>query len=132
MKMDFTVDKSLNLTGLKAKDAIRFLVEKQDSGGVKIVEFEDSIDTGTFSIIKNANMAWVKGKILAIDSGQSKITLQHEPVEAWNWPQMKMDFPVAGAVNLAKLKPDTEMKFLVQKLDSGGIQIINLAVGDQK
>ena len=59
--------------------------------------------------------------------GAVRIFEQHGPVEAWGWPEMKMDFPVAGAVNIHQLKEGSKAQFLVKKLDSGGIQIINMA-----
>lgn len=71
------------------------------------------------------NQAWVNGTVLSIKSAESKLTLQHEAVEKWGWPQMKMDFPVAESVNIKVFDPQENYNFLVEKKDSGAIEIID-------
>ena len=120
MVMDFTVQQTIDLQNIRAKDPIRFLVEKSESGSIKV------IDIDTSNKASSANQVWVKGKVLKVRPLESKLTLQHGPVDAWGWPSMMMDFSVAESVNLKPLKIDAEYDFLVEKLSSGGIKIVNL------
>ena len=61
-----------------------------------------------------------------IDKKQYKLNLSHEPVEAWGWPSMMMDFPVSKSIDIGQLKKGQSLQFLVKKLDSGGIEIVDL------
>ena len=54
------------------------------------------------------------------------MTIKHEPVEAWDWPQMVMDFNVASNVPIAHIKNGEAIRFQVKKLDSGGIQVVGI------
>ena len=122
MVMDFNVNKNIDLNSIKAKDPIRFQVEKNADGSVQIIEIDNSKkSTGT-----NANQAWLKGKIVKVMDKDSKLTLQHGPVEAWGWPSMVMDFPVEKSLSLKTLKKDTEYNFLVEKHSSGSVKIVQL------
>jgi Cu(I)/Ag(I) efflux system membrane fusion protein len=122
MVMDFTVNKDIGLNTIKAKDPIRFLVEKKANGSIQIID----IDNSKKPTDANADQAWVKGKIVKVIDSESKLTLQHEPVEAWGWPSMVMDFPVEKSLSLKSLKKDSEYSFLVQKHSSGSIKIVQM------
>lgn len=130
MSMDFSVNKDIDLKGIKAKDKIRFLIDNLEGGGIQIIEIVDAkeapMDAKNRPHTDN-NQAWVKGKILKIKSKESRITLQHEPVEAWGWPEMMMDFPVSASLDINKLKQDESLEFLVQKHSSGAIEIIKIS-----
>ena len=122
MVMDFTVDKNIAIDHLKAGSSIRFLAKKLDSGGISIIE----IDGAANAQAMDDTRAWVTGTINSIDLGQSKLNLNHEPVEVWGWPSMMMDFPVADGVDISQLKKGQALQVLVQKKDSGGIEIVEV------
>ena len=123
MLMDFPVKKSIPINDLKEKQNIRFLVEKHDDGSIELIEIEG------LSAKKSAqasNQAWIKGKILHIMPSENKLTVQHEPVKAWGWPEMEMDFPVISSMDLSTLTEGVEFNYLVQKHDDGSIEIIEM------
>lgn len=124
MLMDFPVSKTININDLQSKQSIRFLVEKHKDGSIELIEIEG------LSANKNATMpknkAWVKGKILTILSDQQKLTVQHEPVDVWGWPQMEMDFPVISSMDLSSLKTGSDYNFLVEKHSDGSIEIVEM------
>ncbi len=125
MVMDFTVQENISIDHLEADSAIRFLVKKLDSGGIRIIE----IDEGNNKPAMDKNQAWVKGSINSIDKQQYKLNLNHEPVEVWGWPSMMMDFPVSRSIDIGQLETGQSLQFLVKKLDSGGIEIVNVKQG---
>ncbi len=51
------------------------------------------------------------GTITAMDAASHKVTLDHGPIPAINWPPMKMEFAVASSVDLAKLKTGDKVNF---------------------
>ena len=122
MLMDFPVIETLPINDLKEKQSIRFLVEKHEDGSIELIEIEGvSVEEQTSS-----NQAWVKGNILKIMPSEQKLTLQHEPVKVWGWPEMQMDFPVIKSMDLSPLSVDDEFNFLVEKHNDGSIEIIEM------
>ena len=126
MVMDFTVKADILLDKLSAQNKIRFLVEKQTSGGLTIIEIEDN---KIMSSAMDQSQAWVMGNINSINVKQSKLNLSHGPVEVWGWPSMMMDFPVASSVDISTLKEQQHVQLLVQKNDNGSIQVIQIKQG---
>jgi Cu(I)/Ag(I) efflux system membrane fusion protein len=123
MLMDFPVMKMIPLNTLKEKQSIRFLVEKHQDGSIELIEIEG------LSLSKkqqSSNQAWIKGKIVKIIASEQKLTLQHEPVKVWGWPEMKMDFPVIKSMDLTTLNLQMELNFLVEKHQDGSIEIIEM------
>lgn len=122
MVMDFTVDEKISIDHLKAGNPIRFLAKKLDSGGISIIEI-DGTDSGQNI---DDTQAWVTGTINSIDLEQSKLNLNHEPVEVWGWPSMMMDFPVSKSIDISQLEEGQQLQILVKKLDTGAIEIVKV------
>ena len=126
MIMDFTVNSDIPLDSLNSQSKIRFLVEKQSSGGIKIIDIEGN---KAMSSSMDKSQAWVMGNINSIDVKQSKLNLSHGPVEVWGWPSMMMDFPIAKNVDISSLKKEQHIQALVNKRDNGSIEIIQIKQG---
>jgi Cu/Ag efflux protein CusF len=60
---------------------------------------------------KKATTANATGTITAVNPANHKITFDHGPIPAINWPAMNMEFAVASAVDLAKLKTGDKVNF---------------------
>ena len=60
---------------------------------------------------KKATTADGTGTITAMNAANHKVTLDHGPIPAINWPPMKMEFAVASSVDLAKLKTGDKVNF---------------------
>jgi len=60
---------------------------------------------------KKATTADATGTIAALNAANHKITFDHGPIPAIDWPAMKMEFAVAPSVDLAKLKTGDKVKF---------------------
>ncbi len=129
------------LAGLKINETIvtsaQFLIDSESSLTASFERMQDpAVSSNPMSMSMQASEkgsasmddseAWVKGSINSIDMQQSKLNLKHEPVEVWGWPSMMMDFPLAKSVDINQFKQGQSLQFLVRKLDSGGIQIIDV------
>ncbi|WP_292514183.1 copper-binding protein [Methylobacterium sp.] len=55
--------------------------------------------------------ASAKGTVAAVDTGQHKVTFDHEPIPAIGWPAMHMEFAAAPSVDLSKVKPGEKVQF---------------------
>jgi Cu/Ag efflux protein CusF len=53
------------------------------------------------------------GTVTAVDAANRKVTLDHGPMPAINWPAMKMEFGVAPAVDLSKVKTGDKVRFML-------------------
>ena len=51
------------------------------------------------------------GTVAAVNASQHKVTFDHEPIPAINWPAMHMEFPAISSVDLSKVKPGEKVKF---------------------
>lgn len=59
-----------------------------------------------------ANKAIVgKGQVVLISKDKSKVTLNHEPMPAIQWPAMMMEFKVKNSAVLAKTKVGDKVSF---------------------
>ncbi len=122
MVMDFAVQEDISIEHLEVNSSLRFLVKKLEGGSIRIIE----IGGDNIKQTMDDGQAWVKGSINTIDKKQYKLNLNHEPVEVWGWPSMMMDFPVSKSIDMGQLKKGQSLQFLVKKLDSGGIEIIDM------
>jgi len=60
---------------------------------------------------KKTTTADATGTITALNAANHKITFDHGPIPAIDWPAMKMEFAVVPSVDLAKLKTGDKVKF---------------------
>ena len=74
----------------------------------------------------DASLVWIDGEVTSVAVEKNSMTIRHEPVEAWDWPQMVMDFNVAGDIPIAHIKSGETIRFQVKKLDGGGIRIVGI------
>jgi Cu(I)/Ag(I) efflux system protein CusF len=53
------------------------------------------------------------GTVTALNTAGRKVTLEHGPMPEMNWPAMKMEFGVASAVDLSKVKAGDKVRFTI-------------------
>lgn len=53
------------------------------------------------------------GTVTALNAAGRKVTLDHGPMPEMNWPAMKMEFGVASAVDLSKVKAGDKVRFTI-------------------
>lgn len=58
------------------------------------------------------------GTVMALNTTDHKVTLDHGPIPAIKWPSMKMEFAVAPSVDLSKVKTGDKIDFTLS--GSGG------------
>ena len=51
------------------------------------------------------------GTVTAVDAANRKVTLDHGPIPAIQWPAMKMEFAVVPSVDLSKVKMGDKVRF---------------------
>jgi Cu(I)/Ag(I) efflux system membrane fusion protein len=75
---------------------------------------------------KVQSAVWVQAEIESITPEENMLTLNHEPIPEWDWPEMMMDFTVIDTINFSQLKEGTHLRAKLNKKASGGYQIIDI------
>lgn len=77
---------------------------------------------------KKATTASGIGTVTAVNVPNRKVTLDHGPMPAINWPAMKMEFAVAPSIDLSKVKTGDKVNFTLSSSgNSYTVQSINPA-----
>lgn len=71
------------------------------------------------------DMATVKAEVISIDADTRILTLDHGAIDAWNWPQMVMDFKVDTSVDVTQLKENTFYMFDIEKSHGNAYQVMD-------
>ncbi len=74
-------------------------------------DMKKMMNDSKMSDTKKTTTADATGTITALNAANHKITFDHGPIPAIDWPAMKMEFAVAPSVDLAKLKTGDKVKF---------------------
>lgn len=62
---------------------------------------------------------WVAATIESVMPDHRMVTVKHDAIDAWEWPEMTMDFQVNPKVNFEVLSPGTQLHMEITKLDNG-------------
>jgi Cu(I)/Ag(I) efflux system membrane fusion protein len=73
---------------------------------------------------------WAKGQITDMMAGHRMATINHQPVEEWQWPGMVMNFTFAEGLDIETVQSGQSIEFEIQKTDSGQYEILDFTVGD--
>ena len=80
---------------------------------------------GVDSVDKATAVTWAQGEITAINADQTILTINHQPVSAWNWPAMTMDFNIDKNIKIKDLVVGQQIKFELQKTADNQYSIID-------
>lgn len=68
------------------------------------------------------------GTVKAVLSGEHKLNIAHEPIEALDWPAMTMDFAVSKDVDLGKVTAGDQVHFILKQGKDERYRITELQV----
>jgi membrane fusion protein, copper/silver efflux system len=71
---------------------------------------------------------WMEGDINSVMAGHRMVNITHGPAEAWDWPEMTMDFDVSQKVDIDSLKSGQSLHFEVSKTEDGGYEITGIHI----
>ena len=80
---------------------------------------------GVDSVDKATAVTWAQGEITAINADQTILTISHQPVSAWNWPAMTMNFNIDKNIKIKDLVVGQQIKFELQKTADNQYSIID-------
>lgn len=71
---------------------------------------------------------WMEGEINSVMAGHRMVNITHGPAEAWDWPEMTMDFDVGAKVDIDSLKSGQSLHFEVSKTEDGGYEVTGIHI----
>lgn len=91
-------------------------------------ESNKSSDFRRLTLDEKPQSVWMQGDIHSVMAQSRQINVTHGPVEAWNWPEMTMDFDVAQEVDINMLKAGQTLHFEVTQRESGSYQVTGIHI----
>ncbi|TMO88925.1 efflux RND transporter periplasmic adaptor subunit [Pseudoalteromonas spongiae] len=111
------------LDGLNEDDVVvtsaQFLIDSESS---------KSSDFKRMTHDEVPNSVWMQGDVNSVMAGHRMVNISHGPAEAWDWPEMVMDFTVAQKVDIDALKVGQSLHFEVSKTEDGGYEITGIHI----
>ncbi|TMO56053.1 efflux RND transporter periplasmic adaptor subunit [Pseudoalteromonas phenolica] len=106
------------LEGLNEGDTVvtsaQFLIDSESS---------KSSDFKRMEYAEVPTSVWAEGVITAKSDTEQSVTIDHAPVEAWQWPQMVMDFGVLNQADFDALEVGHSLHFEITKQDDGSYPV---------
>jgi Cu(I)/Ag(I) efflux system membrane fusion protein len=111
-------DKIEILDGLNDGDTVvtsaQFLIDSESS---------KSSDFKRMEFAEVPTSVWAEGVVSAKSATEQSVTIDHAPVEAWQWPQMVMDFGVLNQADFDALEVGHSLHFEITKQDDGSYPV---------
>lgn len=85
------------------------------------------MDHGSMSGGMAAVEASAEGVLNAVDQGAASVNITHPPMPEINWPEMTMDVPVSGTVDLSGFSEGDAVRFTVRRGRDDVFRIVAMA-----
>ncbi|WP_448569105.1 efflux RND transporter periplasmic adaptor subunit [Thalassotalea ganghwensis] len=111
------------LDGLNQDDVVvtsaQFLIDSESS---------KSSDFKRMAQNELPNVVWMEGEVNSVMAEHGMVNISHGPAQAWDWPEMTMDFTVAPSVDIESLKAGQSLHFEVTKSEQGEYQVTTIHI----
>jgi Cu(I)/Ag(I) efflux system membrane fusion protein len=123
------------LSGLNEGEAVvssaQFLLDSESSktSDFKRMSARDDIEDSQSNM---PSSVWVEASIDSVMASHNMLTLTHQPIAEWDWPEMTMDFTTLDSLNFEQLSEGMLIEVQIEKTVDGDYQVIdiNLLDGD--
>ena len=111
-------------SGLKAGERVvisaQFLLDSESS---KTSDFRRMDHAGRDTAADPPQSVWVAASIHSVMAAERMINADHEAIEAWSWPPMRMDFRVEEGVDIAALASGMSLHIEISRMAGGDYAI---------
>lgn len=108
-----TRDRVAILSGLEAGERVvtsgQFLIDSESNVDTALARMDDA------PVEANPNRAIVDAVVEGYRMAQRYITLRHDPIPQWSWPEMSMGFEVSDARLLEDLRLDQRVSVTIER-----------------
>jgi len=118
--------------GEKIVTSAQFLLDSESSksSDFKRMNHADTEGDSSASDEVEPSSVWVSAQIQSLMADHKMLTLTHDAIPEWGWPEMTMDFIATDSVDFSQLKEGLSLHVEVTKTSSGDYQISNIHVPD--
>lgn len=113
--------------GEKVVSSAQFLLDSESS---KSSDFKRMNHDDSESDEISPSSVWVPAQIQSLMAEHKMLTLTHEAIPEWDWPEMTMDFIATDSVDFSQLTEGLSLHVEVTKTASGDYQVSNIHVPD--
>lgn len=118
------------LKGLKEGDLVvtsaQFLIDSESNIDADLLRMEDPMTPEPLK--EPSNKVVTSGKVEGVMEAMGMVNITHDPIPEWDWPTMKMDFPIGESVAMSDFKSGETIQFELEK--TGDWEYVITAVGD--
>lgn len=115
--------------GEKVVSSAQFLLDSESSKSSDFKRMNHSDDNSVNDEVVPSSV-WVSAQIQSMMADHKMLTLTHDAIPEWDWPEMTMDFIATDSVDFSLLKEGLSLHVEVTKNSSGDYQISNIHVPD--
>jgi len=113
--------------GEKVVSSAQFLLDSESSKSSDFKRMNNEMNDEVAS-----SSVWVEATINSLTSGHRMLNVRHQAIDAWDWPEMTMDFTVAESVDIKQLKKNMTLHIEIEKNNDGNYTVINVHIPDEK
>lgn len=113
--------------GQSIVSSAQFLLDSESS---KSSDFKRMSQVDAKNSTAVPSSVWVSAYIESMMADNHMLSLTHDPIPEWSWPEMTMDFTVADAVDISELENGMNLHVEVTKTSDGNYQISNIHIPD--
>lgn len=116
--------------GEKIVSSAQFLLDSESSKSSDFKRMNHDVVDESDSNDSEVNSVWVPAKIVSLMADHKMLTLEHEAISEWDWPEMTMDFIATDSVDFAQLKEGLSLHVEITKTATGDYQVSNIHIPD--
>ena len=113
--------------GEEIVSSAQFLLDSESS---KSSDFKRMNHNGSQDEGSVPSSVWVSAQIQSLMADHKMLTLTHDAIPEWDWPEMTTDFTASDAVDFSQLSEGLTLHVEVTKTSSGDYQVSNIHVPD--
>lgn len=118
--------------GERVVRSAQFLIDSESNVEAELLRMEAPIEAPMEALAdqgtKPGNKVVTQGKVHKVMEQMGMVSITHAPIPEWDWPTMKMDFPVDPSVPLDRFVAGQELVFELEK--TGDWDYLITATGD--
>ncbi|MDO6445670.1 efflux RND transporter periplasmic adaptor subunit [Colwellia sp. 1_MG-2023] len=114
--------------GEKVVSSAQFLLDSESSKSSDFKRMNSVIADADDSV---PSSVWVSAQIQSLMANHKMLTLTHDAIPEWDWPEMTMDFIANDSVDFSQLNEGLNLHVEVTKSSSGDYLVTNIHVPDE-
>lgn len=141
MTMDFMVSESVDMSQLAEDMTLHVEIGVDEEGNYTIInihipdmamemEHDHSADHAEEQAV--AETVWTGATINSLMADHRMVNVTHQAIEAWDWPEMTMNFMVAESVDMDQLRVGMNLHIEIGVNADGDYEIVNVHIPDDQ